>query len=231
MNIVPFFHSFLGLAVLAQSQGIIEIDWPEGCGQTSSSFQSVIATAAEATKADSTQVDIPHSAPTSFATIYDNPSLPPAEYATQNGPFSKPSAYPAHPEDSVGAYSQQEQSPEPQSTNHELDGDVHVGQLTYYEVGLGACGQDSTGQDETGNIVAISKFLYNAAKIDENPNHNPLCGSTIIIKNSNGKTSHATILDKCEGCAINDIDVSHKVFKEIWGSLYEGRTDIQWWYS
>ncbi|KAF5707895.1 Allergen Asp f 7 [Fusarium mundagurra] len=218
MNIFPFLHSFLSLAILVQSQGIIEIDWPEGCGQAS----PVIATAAEAPTAASTQIDIPHPALT-----HDNPSPPAAKYATQTGPFSNPSAY---PEDSIGGHSQQESSPKPQSTNQKLDGDVHFGNLTYFDVGLGACGQDSTGQGETGNIVALSKFLYDPANIDNNPNHNPLCGRTIIIKGNN-KISHATVLDRCEGCEINDIDVSHKVFKEIWGSLFDGRTDIQWWYS
>ncbi|KAG4271298.1 hypothetical protein FPRO04_14689 [Fusarium proliferatum] len=208
MNIFPYIHSLLSLAVLVQSQGIIEIGWPEGCGQAS----PVIATAAEAPTAASTQFDTP----------------PPADYATQSGPFPNPSAY---PEDSIGGHYQQEPSPEPQSTNYKLDGDVHFGQLTYYEVGIGACGQNSAGQGETGNIVALSEVLYDAANIDNNPNHNPLCGRTIIIKGSNDKISHATVLDRCEGCQMNDIDVSHKVFKEIWGSLNEGRTDIQWWYS
>ncbi|EXL66533.1 hypothetical protein FOPG_17292 [Fusarium oxysporum f. sp. conglutinans race 2 54008] len=213
----------------------MEIDWPNECGHASESFYPAIPTAkppvAETPKVASTQVETPHSVLTHAPVMHDNPSLPPAQYATQNGPFSDPSAYPPHPEASVSGYSQREQSPEPQSTNQKVDGDVYFGNLTYYDVGVGACGQDSTGQDDTGNIVALSKILFDAARIDTNPNNNPLCGRTITIKGSNGKISHGTVLDRCEGCKMSDIDVSRKIFKEIWGSLDEGRTDIQWWYS
>ncbi|KAK2480479.1 hypothetical protein H9L39_08047 [Fusarium oxysporum f. sp. albedinis] len=216
MKIFPFVPSILSLVVSAQLQGITEIDWPKECGHASESFYPAIPTAkppvAEAPKVASTQVETPHSVLTHAPVIHDNPSLPPAEHATQNVPFSNPSAYPPHTE-----------------ASH--DGDVHFGDLTHYEVGVGACGQDSIGQGDTGNIVALSKILFDAAKIDTNPNNNPLCGRTIIIKGSNGKVSHGTVLDQCEGCKMSDIYVSHKIYKEIWGSLEKDATNIQWWYS
>ncbi|PCD22320.1 hypothetical protein AU210_016109 [Fusarium oxysporum f. sp. radicis-cucumerinum] len=235
MKIFPFVPSILSLVVSAQLQGITEIDWPKECGHASESFYPAIPTAkppaAEAPKVASTQVETPHSFLTNAPVIHDNPSLPPAEYATQNGPFSNPNVYPPHPEASVSGYSQREQSSEPQSTNQKHDGDVHFGDMTHYEVGVGACGQDSTGQGDTGNIVALSKILFDAAKIDTNPNNNPLCDRTIIIKASNGKVSHGTVLDQCEGCKMSDIYVSHKIYKEIRGSLEKDGTNIQWWYS
>ncbi|KAJ4143957.1 hypothetical protein NW765_001109 [Fusarium oxysporum] len=61
-------------------------------------------------------------------------------------------------------------------------------------------------------------------------NSNPMCGKTITIK-ANGKTCQATVADKCMGCAINDIDVSRKVYEEIWGSLDSGRTEVEWWFN
>ncbi|EXM14029.1 hypothetical protein FOTG_17544 [Fusarium oxysporum f. sp. vasinfectum 25433] len=161
MKIFPFVPSILRLVVSAQLQGITEIDWPKECGHASESFYPAIPTAkppvAEAPQVASTQVETPRSLLTHAPVIHDNPSLPPAKYATQNGPFSNPNVYPPHPEASVSDYSQREQSPEPHGTNEKHDGDVHFGDMTHYEVGVGACGQDSTGQGDTGNIVALSK--------------------------------------------------------------------------
>ncbi|KAK6724855.1 hypothetical protein SNK04_003671 [Fusarium graminearum] len=57
-----------------------------------------------------------------------------------------------------------------------------------------------------------------------------MCGKTITIK-ANGKTAQATVADKCMGCAMNDIDVSRKVYMEIWGSLDSGRTEVEWWFN
>ncbi|KAF4976977.1 hypothetical protein FZEAL_6426, partial [Fusarium zealandicum] len=100
------------------------------------------------------------------------------------------------------------------------------GEFTYYDIGLGACGgEDVSGQDEDINVVALSHLL-----MGEESNSNPMCGKTITIK-ANGKTTQATVRDKCMGCAVNDIDVSRKVYKEIWGSLDSGRTEVDWWFN
>jgi hypothetical protein len=78
--------------------------------------------------------------------------------------------------------------------------DVKTGDLTYYTVGMGACGEDDTGKDETENIVALSHLLMGTVS-----NGNPMCGKTITIS-SGGKTVVATVKDKCMGCAIDAID-------------------------
>ncbi|EXK25911.1 hypothetical protein FOMG_17480 [Fusarium oxysporum f. sp. melonis 26406] len=52
-----------------------------------------------------------------------------------------------------------------------------------------------------------------------------------VKSGSNGKTAQGTILDRCAGCRGGDIDVSHKIFIEIYGSLDPGRCEIEWWYS
>ncbi|KAI7770096.1 hypothetical protein LZL87_013719 [Fusarium oxysporum] len=132
---------------------------------------------------------------------------------------------------SAPVYSQQEQKSELKTGTASPYGNVNSGQITYYGVGMGACGQNSTGQDETGSIVAISGDVYDAAMIDLNTNNNPLCGRTITMKGSNGKTAQGTILDRCEDCRGGDVDVSHKIFIEIYGSLDPGRLEIEWWYS
>ncbi|KAF4447306.1 hypothetical protein F53441_9149 [Fusarium austroafricanum] len=99
------------------------------------------------------------------------------------------------------------------------------GEFTYYDIGQGACGEDDSGKDDSINIVALSHLLMGPQS-----NGNPMCGKTITIK-ANGKTAQATVKDKCMGCALNDIDVSRKVYNEIWGSLDSGRTKVEWWFN
>ncbi|EWG40676.1 hypothetical protein FVEG_02982 [Fusarium verticillioides 7600] len=103
--------------------------------------------------------------------------------------------------------------------------DTKHGEFTYYDIGQGACGEDDTGKDDSINIVALSHLMMGPLS-----NNNPMCGKTITIK-ANGKTCQAKVADKCMGCALNDIDVSRKVYEEIWGSLDSGRTEVEWWFN
>lgn len=97
------------------------------------------------------------------------------------------------------------------------------GDLTYYQVGLGACGEDDSGKDMSENIVAMS-----AATMGSQSNGNPMCGKTIkIYNNANGKSSTGIIRDKCPGCVDGSIDVSQKLFEEL-ADLADGRIDISW---
>lgn len=63
-----------------------------------------------------------------------------------------------------------------------------------------------------------------------NPNDNPLCGTTISIYNpATGGTTPATIVDTCEGCAYEDIDVSPSVFEQVDpNGLSDGRIGVTW---
>lgn len=99
------------------------------------------------------------------------------------------------------------------------------GEFTYYDVGMGACGEDDSGLDETENIVALSHLLMGTVS-----NGNPMCGKTITIK-ANGKTTTAVVKDKCMACKPHDIDVSKKCFKEISGDLEAGRIEVEWWFN
>ena len=101
-------------------------------------------------------------------------------------------------------------------------GAEHSGDITYYTIGLGACGEDDTGKDEEISIVALSHLLMGTES-----NGNPMCGKTIQIE-SNGRTTTAVVKDKCMGCAMWDIDVSEKVFQDLWGGLGKGRGPATW---
>ncbi|KAI6784216.1 Allergen Asp f-like protein [Emericellopsis cladophorae] len=124
---------------------------------------------------------------------------------------------------------QEEPEPEPSASSPPSNGggssggSVRNGEITYYTVGLGACGEDDAGMDQVENIVALSHELMGTQS-----NGNPMCGQTITIT-VGGKSVSATVRDKCMGCAVNDIDVSEKVYKELFdGSLTSGRQPAKW---
>jgi len=67
-----------------------------------------------------------------------------------------------------------------------------TGDMTYYDVSLGACGWVNDGMTE--DVAALSHVL-----MGNQSNGNPYCGKVITI--SYGvKTATASIVDKCMGC-------------------------------
>ncbi|GKT50397.1 allergen Asp f 7 [Colletotrichum spaethianum] len=108
------------------------------------------------------------------------------------------------------------------SSSSSSGGTVHTGDLTYYAVGLGACGEDDSGKDQTENIVAISHLVMGTQS-----NGNPYCGKKVKIT-VNGKSTTATVKDKCMGCKADDIDVSEKCFLDVFDSLGVGRKTVEW---
>ncbi|KAL2171324.1 hypothetical protein VTG60DRAFT_3211 [Thermothelomyces hinnuleus] len=103
--------------------------------------------------------------------------------------------------------------------------DIRSGEITYYALGMGSCGIDDSGKDNSDNIVAVSSALMGAQS-----NGNPMCGKTITVK-ANGKTAQALVHDKCPSCAANNIDASEKLFLELFGSLDIGRGQVEWYFN
>lgn len=97
--------------------------------------------------------------------------------------------------------------------------------MTYYALGLGACGFDDSGKDNTENIVAMS-----AEQMGSQSNGNPNCGRSITIR-ANGKTTTAVVRDKCPGCRFGSIDASEKLFLELFDDLGVGRGHVEWWFN
>ncbi|KAH9900328.1 hypothetical protein F4778DRAFT_170768 [Xylariomycetidae sp. FL2044] len=108
----------------------------------------------------------------------------------------------------------------------------HASEITYFDLALGACGWEDSGKGEDENLVAISKEIWDNispltnAGVDQPLN--PLCGVYINIAASNGKTTTAKVVDRCEGCANSAIDVSRHTFTDLFGSLDGGRLDVTW---
>ncbi|KAH7363549.1 RlpA-like double-psi beta-barrel-protein domain-containing protein-containing protein [Plectosphaerella cucumerina] len=97
--------------------------------------------------------------------------------------------------------------------------------MTYYDLGVGACGIDDGGKDDAENIVALSHLL-----MGEESNRNPFCGKVITIR-LGSQTTTAVVHDKCMGCAKGDVDVSRAVFNKLAGSLDAGRVPVEWWFN
>lgn len=98
------------------------------------------------------------------------------------------------------------------------------GDITYYTAGLGACG--TTVDGDTTNVVALPYALMGTAS-----NNNQYCGQTITIQcTATGKTTTATVVDKCMGCTGYSIDLSNAAFLDL-DDLSVGRTTATWWFN
>ncbi|CAE6523761.1 unnamed protein product [Rhizoctonia solani] len=105
-------------------------------------------------------------------------------------------------------------------------GDTYTGQATYYGTGLGSCGITST---DTDYIVAVSHLLYDGfdGYTGGNPNSNPVCGKKIKA-NYQGKSVTVTVVDRCTGCALRDLDFSPAAFSQL-ADQSLGRLDGMTW--
>ncbi|KAG2145463.1 uncharacterized protein EDB93DRAFT_1087132 [Suillus bovinus] len=92
--------------------------------------------------------------------------------------------------------------------------------FTFYDVGLGACGQHSSPDDF---VAALNTAQYGEGY------PGPQCFKTITILYG-GKTAQATIIDKCMGCPYGGLDFSTSLFDhfapESGGVLYGS-----WWFN
>ncbi|TEY37132.1 hypothetical protein BOTCAL_0532g00060 [Botryotinia calthae] len=98
------------------------------------------------------------------------------------------------------------------------------GDITFYEAGLGACGITTDGSSFAG--VALPVGLMGSLS-----NSNPYCGKTITITcTSTGKTTQATVIDKCMGCEGNSIDLTNFAFDQL-AEEAVGRTKATWYFN
>ncbi|KAI1105137.1 hypothetical protein F4804DRAFT_305219 [Jackrogersella minutella] len=193
---------------------------PPVSSSTSSSAAPVVQTPTiEALPSTSTSSTYSTPTPTTPTTTYSPPAVVPTP--------SSSSAYVPPPPASTSASSGGSTGSDGIPFNTEFSGDI-----TYYNAALGACGYSDTGVDETKNIVAIPKAFWDsistATSYGLNQPAHPLCDKTITIKSSDGKTTQATIRDRCDGCSGHAIDVTPKTFTDLFGSLDGGRLECTW---
>lgn len=96
-----------------------------------------------------------------------------------------------------------------------------TGDLTYYSLGLTACGRVYADSDMVA-AVAFDHFTTS------NPNFDPMCGRRVkIVDPTTLKHVVVTVKDKCEGCKTNDIDVSPAAFEKLKPKIV-GRIKVVW---
>ncbi|KAK0634418.1 plant expansin, partial [Bombardia bombarda] len=109
---------------------------------------------------------------------------------------------------------------------------TYTGDLTYYNLGLGACGETSSNADMA---VAVAHSLFDAAALEgsTNPNENPLCGRTIRVSRDYAEIGAGVIsvlvkvVDRCVGCEPTDLDLSPAVY-DLFAPEEKGRVPGQW---
>ena len=108
-----------------------------------------------------------------------------------------------------------------------------VGDLTYYGVGLGACGFTNGDND---HIVSVSHLIFDAAGSSSdaggNSNQNPLCSRMLRAERydeefGEKRSVDLKVVDRCTGCAADDIDTSLDAFESLAPSA-SGRVDVTW---
>lgn len=87
-----------------------------------------------------------------------------------------------------------------------------TGNATWYDTGLGACGETSGGDEM---VVAIYRGMMGTDSSGTNVNE--LCGRKVVITGPGGQTATGTVVDKCFGCndEPHNLDLSKALFKAI----------------
>jgi hypothetical protein len=110
------------------------------------------------------------------------------------------------------------------SSNGECNsGSPCSGDITFYEAGLGACGETTDGSVD--KVVALPHEFMGTQS-----NGNPFCGKTVTI-NYKGATVQATVVDKCMGCVGRDLDLSNAAFDGLGIPQSVGRTTADWYFN
>ncbi|KAH7913975.1 RlpA-like double-psi beta-barrel-protein domain-containing protein-containing protein [Hygrophoropsis aurantiaca] len=93
---------------------------------------------------------------------------------------------------------------------------THTGRGTWFDVGLGACGENNVNSD---SIVAISSAIYG---------NGGNCGQYVHVTNTaNGKSAYGMTRDECPSCSSGSLDMSPGLFEQI-GDLGTGVLEISW---
>ncbi|WPG99422.1 Hypothetical protein R9X50_00223600 [Acrodontium crateriforme] len=104
---------------------------------------------------------------------------------------------------------------------------VFTGDMTYYDVGLGACGLTNSNSE---NVVAISTLLWETANTPD-PNNSPFCGRMIRAtrkdESGNQHSVDVKVVDRCQACKIDDLDMSIAAFEQL-ARKEQGRVVIHW---
>jgi len=176
------------------------------------------ATTPEAPAAPSTPTTSPE-APAAPSTPTTSPEAP----AAPSTPTTSPEA-PAPPTTTSAQAPTTSSAPAPSSSSSGGSGETFNGEATFYEVGLGACGETNSDSEM---IAALNHAQWDA--FGSMSNGNPACGKQATL-NYEGKSVTVTIRDKCMGCKHGDLDLSPAAFKQL-ADEGAGRIQMSWNFS
>ncbi|KAH6917310.1 riboflavin aldehyde-forming enzyme [Coprinopsis sp. MPI-PUGE-AT-0042] len=90
---------------------------------------------------------------------------------------------------------------------------TQTGEGTYYDTGLGACGETNNDGDY---IAAVSHELFDnfPGYGRVNPNLNPMCGRSVTVSYQ-GRSITVRLVDRCTACKLTDLDFSPAAFKDL----------------
>ncbi|RHZ81759.1 hypothetical protein Glove_117g327 [Diversispora epigaea] len=103
--------------------------------------------------------------------------------------------------------------------------EVYNGDITFYNLGLGACG---TVNSDSELACAIPGAQFDQFTPNGNPNKNAKCGTFVKVTRGN-KSVIVKVVDRCAGCNSEDIDLSPAAFNQI-ADPAEGRVKGSWQY-
>ncbi|KHO00434.1 Rare lipoprotein A (RlpA)-like protein [Metarhizium album ARSEF 1941] len=90
-----------------------------------------------------------------------------------------------------------------------------TGDFTYYYTGLGACGWTNYDGEM---VAAVGHGLYDRTRP---------CGRWIRI-HYGGRSAEVKVVDRCEACNDDALDLSPTAFKQVVGDLGPGRVQGGW---
>jgi len=96
------------------------------------------------------------------------------------------------------------------------------GRMTFYDVGLGACGGTNYAAQF---VVALNSAQFGGYAVYPGPN----CFKNIVIE-YNGKQVGAQIVDECPTCGFGDLDLSRGLFSQF-ASEGDGVFYATWWFA
>ncbi|KAL5535642.1 hypothetical protein ACEPAF_3736 [Sanghuangporus sanghuang] len=200
--------------------------------QSTSSAEPIAAVAASPSSSSSSEAAQPTSSVEPVAAVAASPSssseAPASSSETSSTPA--PSTEPTTSETSAPASTTSDSgssnSGDSSSDQPSFLVGTQTGQGTYYDIGLGACGITNSGDDR---IAAVSHLLFDQFPGYDgvNPNSNPICSKSVTATYQ-GKSTTVSITDRCEGCALTDLDFSPSAFEDIADFSVGRLTDITW---
>lgn len=154
------------------------------------------------------QTEAPAATTTTAAPVQEQPKQEEQHQEHQKQQEQPQEQYQEQPKEEAKVEEVQQQASYAQQPSQQSGGgQTYTGDITFYDAGLGSCGWTTDGSSEY--VVALSHLL-----IGEKSNDNPYCGRMIEVTRG-GKSVKAKVVDKCMGCAHDNVDLSRVAFNEL----------------